>query len=116
MIIVSKYLVPTGYNGLTIFPFVFLKKKNMLIDKVLLNHEEIHLRQQLEMLIIPFYLIYVLEFFIRLMFYRNWNLAYRNISFEREAYSNELDFQYIKRRRFWSFLKYIRNDDFQFRK
>ena len=50
LIIVSKYLIPKGYRGLTIFPFVVVRSKNDLQDKVLLNHEKIHIRQQLELL------------------------------------------------------------------
>ena len=58
MIFVSKYLVPNGYDGLTIFPFIFLKVNDFKDDYVLINHEKIHLKQQLEILIIPFYLVY----------------------------------------------------------
>ena len=50
---------------------------------------------QLEVLIIPFYLIYGLEFLIRLVQYKSWKLAYLNISFEREAYCNEKDLEYL---------------------
>ena len=62
MVFISKYLVPKGYSGITLYPFVFLKTKTMKHDTVLLNHEKIHLKQQLELLILPFYLWYVLEF------------------------------------------------------
>ncbi len=106
MILISKYLVPNGYNGLTIFPFVFLKHKRFANDVIILNHEKIHLRQQLELLILPFYIIYTLEFLVSLLKYRNWHKAYKNISFEREAYYNELNLNYLKQRRFWQFLKY----------
>ena len=109
MILVSKYLLPKGYNGLAIFPFVVLKSDALKLNKIILNHEKIHLRQQLELLIIPFYIWYVAELFIRLLYYRNWHLAYRNISFEREAYRNEYKFDYLKHSRFWRFLKYLRN-------
>ena len=112
MIFISKYLVPKGYTGLTIFPFVFLKSKHFKNDYILINHEKIHLRQQLELLILPFYVIYFLEFLVRLIQYKNWHLAYRNISFEREAYCNELNLDYIKYRPFWRFLKYLRINDF----
>ncbi len=107
MILFSKYLVPKGYTGMTIFPFVFLKHKTLKDDMVLINHEKIHLRQQLEFLILPFYVIYFLEFLIRLVKYRNWYKAYKNISFEREAYKNENDLDYLKKRPFWRFLKYV---------
>ncbi|WP_179008821.1 hypothetical protein [Winogradskyella forsetii] len=108
MILISKYIVPKGYLGLTIFPFMFLKFKGLKENKVLINHEKIHLRQQLELLIVPFFIIYITEFFIRLIQYGNWYLAYRNISFEREAYKNEKDFDYLKSRPLFVFVNYFR--------
>lgn len=99
MILVSKYIVPKGYVGVTIFPFVFLKYKALKEDVVLLNHERIHLQQQIELLIIPFFVIYGFEFLIRLLQYKRWSLAYRNISFEREAYFQEAQLDYLKYRR-----------------
>lgn len=112
MILISKYIVPKGYTGITIFPFVFLKRKSLKLDAVLINHEKIHLKQQLELLIIPFYLFYGLEFMVRLIQYKNWYTAYVNISFEREAYCNQTNFTYLKKRKLWSFLKYLSNHDF----
>ena len=108
MILISKYIVPRGYLGITIFPFMFLKYKSLKGNAVLINHEKIHLRQQLELLIIPFFFIYTFEFLFRLIQYKNWKLAYRNISFEREAYINEKDLDYLKSRSFWSFLRYYK--------
>ncbi|OEK09025.1 hypothetical protein A8C32_14125 [Flavivirga aquatica] len=108
MIFVSKYLVPKDYNGITIFPFILLKSEYFKKNCILINHERIHLRQQLEMLVLPFYLIYGLEFLIRFFQYKKWDLAYRNISFEREAYAHEVHLNYLKQRPFWSFLKYLR--------
>nr|WP_236011303.1 hypothetical protein [Olleya sediminilitoris] len=107
MIIVSKYLVPKGYAGLTIYPFIFLKNKHLKESVSLVNHEKIHLKQQLELLVLPFYIWYVLEFLIRYLKHNNWQKAYKNISFEREAYCNDSNLQYIKTRRFWQFLKYL---------
>lgn len=91
---------------MTVFPFMLLKSKTLKENRVLINHEKIHLKQQLELLIIPFFVIYVLEFYIRLLQYNNWKMAYRNISFEREAYENEKDLNYIKRRPLWNFIGY----------
>lgn len=107
-LIVAKYLIPKGFRGLTIFPFVFIKDK---VDKgnfVIVNHEKIHLRQQLELLIIPFFIWYGLEYVYRLFQYKNANLAYRNISFEREAYTNEMNFNYLKNRSYLQFLNYLK--------
>lgn len=111
MIFISKYLVPKGYTGIAIFPFVFLKAKALKLNSVLINHEKIHLRQQLELLVIPFYVFYMIEFLFRLIQYKNWQKAYRNISFEREAYFNECDLEYLSNRKLWSFLKYLREHD-----
>ena len=47
-LIVAKYLIPKGYRGFTAFPFVFVKYPKDKINVVLLNHEKIHLRQQIE--------------------------------------------------------------------
>ena len=103
-------MVPRGYNGLTVFPFIFLKFRNLKGNQILINHEKIHLRQQLELLIIPFFVVYVLEFFLRCVHYKKWHLAYKNISFEREAYANESNLHYLKNRSFWNFLNYIKAD------
>jgi hypothetical protein len=106
-LIVTKYLIPKGYRGLAVFPFVFVKHSLDKENSVFVNHERIHLRQQLELLIIPFFVWYFIEFFVRFIRYKNIDLAYRNISFEREAYANEKDLDYLKRRSFGEFLKYI---------
>lgn len=107
-LIVTKYLIPKGYRGLAFFPFVLVKFSLDKKNPIFINHERIHLRQQLELLIIPFFIWYFLEFLVRLVQYGNVDLAYRNISFEREAYANEKDLNYLKRRSFWKFLNYIR--------
>jgi hypothetical protein len=108
VILISKYIVPRGYIGITIFPFMFLKYKALKGNRVLVNHEKIHLRQQLELLIIPFFMLYSFEFLMRLIQYRNWKLAYRNISFERESYTKEKDLEYLKSRPFFNFINFLR--------
>lgn len=111
MVFISKYLVPKGYHGLTIYPFIFLNAKHLKKNKVLMNHERIHLKQQLEMLVIPFYIMYGVEFLIRMIQYKNWSQAYRNISFELEAYLNENNMEYFNNRSLWAFLKYLRKHE-----
>nr|WP_315147881.1 hypothetical protein [uncultured Flavobacterium sp.] len=106
-LIVTKYLIPKGYRGLTVFPFVFVKHRVDKENVVFINHERIHLRQQLELLIFPFMLWYFIEFIIRFIQFKKWTLAYRNISFEREAYAKEKDLDYLKGRSFWKFIKYF---------
>tara|TARA_Y100000815_G_scaffold274886_2_gene310504 strand:- start:3467 stop:3703 length:237 start_codon:yes stop_codon:yes gene_type:complete len=76
-------------------------------DTTLINHEKIHLKQQQELLVIPFYIWYGVEYVIRLVQFTTHDRAYRNISFEKEAYTHEMDFTYLKKRKYWSFLKYL---------
>lgn len=105
--IVSKYLIPKGFNGFAIYPFVFMKFKESKNDLVLINHEKIHLRQQLELLIFPFFIWYSIEFVIRFFQYGDLKIAYKNISFEKEAYENEKNLNFINEKCFFSFLKYL---------
>lgn len=72
-----------------------------------MNHERIHLRQQLELLIVPFFIWYGVEFLIRLLQYKDRYMAYRNISFEREAYENEKDLDYLQRRSFFRMVNFL---------
>lgn len=106
-LMVSKYLIPKGYRGMTVFPFVFVRNRNERDDLVMMNHERIHLRQQLELLVLPFFVLYGIDYLVKLIRYRNKNMAYRSIVFEREAYENEKDLDYLKSRSFWKFLKYV---------
>ncbi len=106
-ILINRFLIRKGFTGVTLFPFIILRHKELKANKTLINHEKIHLRQQLELLLVFFYLWYGLEFLIRWVYYKNRNQAYRNISFEREAYGNEKDLNYLKKRSLWGFLRYV---------
>jgi len=106
-LIISKFWVPKGFSGITVYPFIFARENYLRTDKTFVNHEKIHLRQQIELLILPFFIWYVLEFFVRLIQFRNRKKAYRNISFEREAYANESNADYLVNRKFFSFFNYL---------
>jgi len=106
MIIIIPQIRYLGISGITLFPFIILRDKHLKLDKRILNHERIHIRQQVELLILPFYVLYLIEFAIGLIKYRNKTKSYMNISFEREAYKNDSDLDYLKDRRFWAWVKY----------
>jgi hypothetical protein len=91
---------------MAMFPFLFLKNKNLVHDKIFINHERIHFRQQLEMLIIPFYIIYLTEYISNYILYKNHVDAYMNICFEREAFTNQQNLDYLKTRKIWNFLNW----------
>jgi hypothetical protein len=109
MILVFKHFFYKNYVGLSLWPFIFLKSKSFKQDAILINHEKIHLRQQRELLIIPFYAFYIIEWFLRAIWYMDTYRAYQNISFEREAYQNESNFEYLTIRKTFSFIKYLCN-------
>jgi len=52
-----------------------------------------------ELLYIPFYIIYLIEWFIKLFIYKSSHKAYRNISFEKEAYKHEDTPNYLETRK-----------------
>ena len=106
-VIVSRYLIPKGFRGLTLCPFIIVSESELKQNAVVINHEKTHIRQQLELLILPFFVWYGIEFLIKWFIYRDKNKAYRNISFEKEAYENEKDLNYLKQRSFWRFLNYL---------
>lgn len=86
-----------GIRALAFFPFIFIPSTT-IVDDVLINHEKIHLRQQLELLLLPFYVWYLIALRRK---------GYMNISFEKEAYANENDLTYLKKRRIFAFIKYL---------
>ena len=107
MVVVFKYIIPKNYSGLTVFPFIFVRNKKSINDAFFLNHEKIHLKQQMELLWIFFFVWYFMEYCIRFFQYKNHELAYKNISFEKEAYTNEQDLNYLESRKILAFLKYL---------
>lgn len=106
MLIRNKLLPFKGFTAINIFGILFYKDKNSL-NSCLLNHEKIHTKQMVELLFIGFYLWYVLEWIVRIFMRGN---AYQNISFEREAYNNQRDLQYLENRKHYSWIKYLRKN------
>lgn len=107
ILVVLPWLFSKNFRGLAIFPFIILKDKQLSDDFEIINHERIHLRQQIELLWIGFFLWYGIEFLIRWIRYGSSLKAYFNISFEREAYANENDLFYLRKRSIWSFIDYL---------
>lgn len=94
------------YTAMALWPVVISGRPVAELDPGLIRHERIHFRQQTELLLIPFYLWYILEYLVLLIKYRNHYLAYRNIVFEREAAWYQEDPEYLQRRRLFGFLAF----------
>lgn len=90
--------------GMALYPFILIKDEGLKSNEILLRHERIHLKQQKELLVAPFYLIYLLCYLYNLVRFRKHHIAYMQIPFEREAYQHENEAGYLKRRKFWAWL------------
>jgi hypothetical protein len=108
ILIVSKYLIPKRFKAIALFPFILIRDNFETNNLVLINHEKIHLRQQLELLIIPFYALYFIDFILKIILFKDKNKAYKNILFEREAYLNEENLDYLQTRPFWNWTRYLK--------
>lgn len=125
-IIKNNIIPPKGYKAITILPCIFHRTELRDVD---VNHEMIHVRQQVEMLIVGLVLALILamagcglwsliaipvyfwwygiEYVIRRIIYGNHNEAYHNLLFEQEAYANERDMLYLDSRKHFAWIRYI---------
>ena len=131
MIKIVNNLIPVkGFIAMNIWPFLFIRKENeKYVTPTALNHENIHSCQQLEMLVtglilmigslflgfgwwgllfLPlFYWWYLIEWCVKCLIYNDSKKAYKEIGFEKEAYTNEKNLSYISRRKHFAWFSYI---------
>lgn len=104
MKIIYNNIIPLpGFKAINLFGVLFVRKGCTMSDTDL-NHEAIHTAQMKEMWYVFFYLWYLIEWAIRL--FKKGN-AYRNISFEQEAYDNQSWLKYLENRPRFAWLDYI---------
>jgi hypothetical protein len=108
-IIYNSFFPFKGFKAMNFFGLLFVRNdlKSPLTNKTL-NHESIHTVQYKEMLWIGFIIWYLIEWFIRLLFCFDCHKAYRNISFEKEAYANQNDCDYLSKRTHFCWIKYLK--------
>ena len=106
-VVVNKFILARHFDGVVLWPFIVVKRADLKKNPVFMNHERIHLKQQVEMLLIFFFVWYTFEYLIRLIKYGDSYKAYNRICFEREAYANEKNLKFLKKRPFWNFLNYL---------
>lgn len=109
MIIVrSRYMPPLQRHAAINIFGVFFVHPDVHVTERLINHESIHTAQMRELAYIPFYLIYLIEWILRLFMKSN---AYMSIGFEREAYKHENDPNYLEHRKHYAWIKYMRKKE-----
>lgn len=82
-----RFPSPRNYHAITLFPFIFYNGEKLTRREI--RHEVVHLYQQTALLLVGFYVLYVLFWIGGLLRYRNGDRAYREIPFERSAYTLE---------------------------
>lgn len=103
MTIIYNNLIPfKGFEAMNIFGFIFARKEYKELSEKIRNHEAIHTAQMKELLYLPFYILYGIEYIINLIKYKDGHTAYKNISFEREAYGHQLEPGYTEMRRHYA--------------
>ena len=108
MKIIYNNVIPfEGYLAMNLFGILFVRKDvKYKLDDIAINHEAIHSEQMKELFYIPYYIIYLLEWLYKVLFkYPFSHKAYRDISFEKEAYIYEEDLGYLKRRKHFAMWK-----------
>ena len=102
-IVRSRYLPLRGFDAINLCGVLFVHQ-GVYLSGELINHERIHTAQMRELCFVLFYVLYLSEWLVRLL--RRGN-AYRAISFEREAYDNQRDANYLSHRRHFAWRHYL---------
>ena len=93
---------PIEIGSITIGPLIFSRG---ISSERTRRHEAIHWEQYKECLIVGFLILY-LAFWLRgLLRGLGGSGAYYDIPFEREAYNNDHDLEYLENRRLWAWRK-----------
>ena len=127
---IANNLLFKGYSTITLAAWVCTKWSEEEMLQSTKNHECTHARQWCECMLasgvviwilmlvfgispwwlvlsfLMFYILYVLEWLVKLCFYGTD--AYKNISFEREANTGEEDDTYLENSGYFEWVKYIR--------
>ena len=124
------FIPAKGFRAMTVWPFIFVRlEEKRRYGDVDDRHETIHGCQQKEMLVIAavvliillllgcgwwsllaiplFFWWYVIEYVIKLCYYHNATTAYKNISFEREAFGHQSDIVYLDNRKHFAWIKFL---------
>ena len=104
----SNILPFKGFTAINLFGIVVARRDCLPLSKRIINHEAIHSRQIKELLFVGFYIWYILEWLVRLLYLRSFKKAYKAIGFEKEAFENDADSNYLNCRKRFSFLNYMK--------
>jgi hypothetical protein len=98
--LIKKHPMGQNYHAICLFGFIFSIRP---LNTTELNHELIHAAQQKELLYLPFFIWYGIEWIILYFKYKDWEKAYFHIRFEKEAYFHQHDYNYLNHRRHYRY-------------
>lgn len=104
-IVYNRFIPFKGFSAFTFLGMIFTRKSELPL--VTINHEKIHIYQERELAYFLFWVLYLLEWLVKSILYFNFYTGYKNISFEREAYSNEENLNYLTIRKPYNWVKLI---------
>lgn len=130
MILFKNKYIPIGdFDCMNILGILFIKPTTVLHDFII-NHEKIHTYQQYELLIvsllptllisyitnnylwllltIPLPIVLYIILWIVEIILPPYDTAYRDSVFEKEAYDNETNLNYLKNRKPFAWIKYFK--------
>ena len=97
-------IAPIEIGAISLAGLVFSRG---LMSPVTKRHETIHFQQQLEMLFIPFFLLYGFFWLKGMIKYKDGKAAYYVNPFEKEAYINEYKEDYLANRKRFAWKNYL---------
>ena len=103
---VLSYIAPIDIWAISLGPFVWCRG---VLSERTKRHETLHYQQQLELLFVGQWVLYVLFWLWNLILCRNGAVAYMNNPFELEAYANDSKDDYLLTRKRYSWIKYVFN-------
>ena len=96
-IVYNKFIPFKGFSAINLFGILFARK-GIKISKKIINHGLIHTAQMKELYYVLFYIIYIYYYVM---------YGYKDNPFEREAYLNQLNDNYLNERIKFSYKNYF---------
>ena len=114
-VIINSFIPFSGFGYINLFGRIFTRNSKLKLSAQTENHEGIHTLQGKYLLWILFYLLYFIEWVIKIipsMFcdrgkYSILRYAYRSISFEQQAFYNQDNLDYLRKANPYEWVKYI---------
>lgn len=104
MKVIHSKKFPYFSNYINILGKVYTKVRLLPYE---INNEKIHSFQIKELYYVGYYILFVIEYLIKLLFTFSFKRAYNEVSFVKERFDKQRDYNYVKCRTKYAWIKYI---------